>query len=68
MPFAATWMDLEMIILSEVRQRERHVPYDITYMWNLKKNHRNELISKTETDSQTEKTNLRLTMGKGWEG
>ena len=37
MPFAATWMDLEMIILSEVRQRERHVPYDITYMWNLKK-------------------------------
>ena len=22
MPFAATWMDLEMIILSEVRQRK----------------------------------------------
>ena len=32
MPFAATWMDLEMIILSEVRQ----ISYDITYMWNLK--------------------------------
>ena len=35
MPFAATWMDLEMIILSEVGQRQ--ISYDITYMWNLKK-------------------------------
>ena len=24
MPFAATWMDLEMIILSEVSQTEKH--------------------------------------------
>ena len=30
MPFAATWMDLEIIILSEVR--ESQIPYDITYM------------------------------------
>ena len=38
MPFAATWMDLEMIILSEVKsERERQIPYDITYMWNLQK-------------------------------
>ena len=29
MPFAATWMDLEIIILSEVRQRQRS--YDIAY-------------------------------------
>ena len=48
MPFAATWMDLEIIILSAVRQ----ILYDITYMWNLKYN-TNELICKTETDSQT---------------
>ena len=34
MPFAATWMDLD-IILSE--DRERQISYDITYMWNLKK-------------------------------
>ena len=35
MPFAAIWMDLEIIILSEVI-RERQISYDITYMWNLK--------------------------------
>ena len=35
MPFAATWMNLEMIILSEVRQKQ--ISYDIIYKWNLKK-------------------------------
>ena len=34
-PFAVTWMDLEMIILREVSQRQ--IPYDFPYMWNLKK-------------------------------
>ena len=34
MPFAATWMDLEITMLSEVSQTTL---YDITYMWNLKK-------------------------------
>ena len=43
-------MDLEVIILSEVRQRK--IPYDIIYMWNLKYN-TNEPIYKIETDSQT---------------
>ena len=52
MPFAATWMVREAITLSEVSQTERQIPYDIPYMWNLKYD-TNELIYKTETDSQT---------------
>ena len=34
LPFVATCMDLEIIILSEVRLRQI---CDITYMWNLKR-------------------------------
>ena len=33
-------------------ERERQIPYDITYMWNVKYD-TNEHIYKTETDSQT---------------
>ena len=36
MPFAATWMDLEIITLSEVIQTERQTSHDITPMWKLK--------------------------------
>ena len=35
MSFAATCLDPEIIILSEVR--ERQILYDITYTWNLNK-------------------------------
>ena len=38
--------------------------YDITYMQNLK-NYTNEFIYKTEIDTQMQKTNLRLSKGKG---
>ena len=48
MPFAATWVYLKLIILSELSQRQ--ISYDITYMWNLK-NDTNELIYKTEIAS-----------------
>ena len=34
---------MDLIILSEVSQRGQ-IPYDITYMWYLKKNDENELI------------------------
>ena len=50
MPFVATWMDLDIIILSAMTERERQIPYDITYIWNLKYD-TNNLIYETETDS-----------------
>ena len=37
LPFVITWMNLEGITLSEISQTERQILYDITYMWNLKK-------------------------------
>ena len=61
LPFAATWMDLEIIILSEVSQKEKE-KYNITYIWNVKYD-TNELIYKRETDSQAQRTNLWDTKG-----
>ena len=61
MPFAATWMDLEIIIPNEMSDRERQILSVITYMWNLK--YTDELICKT--DSETEKKILWLPKGKG---
>ena len=43
------------------------MPYDITYMWNLKYD-TNEQIYKIETDSQTERTDLWLPRGRGERG
>jgi len=36
MPFAATWMNLEIIILSKP-DRKRQMSFDIVCIWNLKK-------------------------------
>ena len=64
MAFAATWMFPE-ITLSEVCQTVRHKTlYVTTYIWNLKKAY-NELICRTEIDSQTQK-NLCLPKETGW--
>ena len=45
-------------------ERERQIPCHIIYMWNLK-NDTNEPIYKTETDSQTQRTDLWLPWGRG---
>ena len=59
MPFAATWIDLEINILNEVSQEEKDKCHMILmwnlityYMWNLKYNI-HELMYEAETDSQT---------------
>ena len=51
-------------------ERKRQIPYDITYVWNL--NHdTNELTYETETDSQTQRSELwlprRKSGGMNWE-
>ena len=49
MPFSATWMDLEIFILSEVTQRKTNI---IWYHLYVEIYDINELICETETDSQ----------------
>ena len=66
LPFAATWMDLEIIILSQVR-RERQIQCHITYMWNLEHD-KNEHIYNTETDSQTQRYRYRYLQTCGCQG
>ena len=62
-PFAATWTDLEIIILSEVSQTYKDKYHMISYMWNLIKSDINEFIYKTNRFSQISKSNLRVTKG-----
>ena len=50
--FLATWMDLEIIMLSEVSHTMTPTSTAITDMWNLKKG-QTELLCRTDADSQT---------------
>ena len=63
MPFAAIWMELEIVILSEVSQTKKE-KYHIPYMQNLKRNETNELIFRIETNLQTQRMNLWLPGGR----
>ena len=49
--FAATWMELEIIILSEINQKDKYPM--ISLICEIFKTDTNELIYKTVTDSQT---------------
>ena len=50
MPFAATWVDLEIVILCEVRHRKTNMILFICGI--LKKKSTNELIYKTKVESR----------------
>ena len=53
MPFAATWMDLEIVVLSEVIQTEKEKYHMAFLTWSLTRNDTNELTYKTERNTQT---------------
>ena len=65
MPFAVTWMDLEIGIQSEVSQKEKDKHHLILLKCGIQKNGRDELMCKAEIESQMQKTNLWLPRGKG---
>ena len=50
MPFAATWIDLEIVIFSEVSQPEKDKYHMISLICGILKNDTNKLIYKTEID------------------
>ena len=59
MPFAVTWVDLEIIMLSEVCHIEKKY-HLISLTYGIQKKDTNELIYKAEIDSQIQKTVLWL--------
>ena len=63
MPFAATWMQLEIIVLSEVSQEGNDKYHMISRVCRISIRH-NCSYHKTETDSQTQRTDLWLPRGK----
>ena len=67
MPFAAKWMELEITIVSEVSQKDKYPMISlICGIWNMTQ------MNRTETDSQTWRTDLWLPRGRGlaegWSG
>ena len=64
--FAVPWIYLKIIILSEVCQMHKY--HMLFFYKKSKKKDTNELIYKTEIDSQTQKTNFGLPKGKGERG
>ena len=65
MGFAATWMNIEIIILSEVSQTMRHQHQVLSFTCGILKKGHNELLCRTDSDSQTLK-NLWFPNETGW--
>ena len=67
MPFAATWIELQIILLSEVNQKEKDKYHMISLIFKSKIGHK--WNYETETDSQTWRTDSWLPSRTGsWRG
>ena len=63
MLFATTWMDLEVIIWSEVRsERETQTSNDTAYMWKLKKSYKRTYLQNRKRVTDVE-SNLMVNAG-----
>ena len=57
LPFAATWMGLEGIMLSEISQTEKDNYCRISLMWGKQKIQQTSKYNKKGADSQIQRTN-----------
>ena len=68
MPFAATWVNLEIITINEMSERERQTLYAITYTWNLKYGTNELIYEKKQIHRHREQTcGYRSGRGMDWE-
>ena len=64
--FSETWMDLETVIQSEVSQKEKNKYCIIPLICGMQKNDTDELICKTEIETQPQRMDIWIPAGK-WE-
>ena len=67
MPFAATWMQLETVIQSEVSQKEKNKYHILTHICGIQKNGIDDLICKTEVENKCMDTKGERGDVKNWE-
>ena len=61
--FVVRWMDLESVIQSEVRQKEKNKYRMLTHIYGIQKNGTGELVCKAEIETQMQRTNVRTPSG-----
>ena len=69
MPFAATWMDIEIIILSEVSQKEKDKYHILMHICGTQKNGTDEPVCRAEIETDVENKRMDTKGGKqqgGW--
>ena len=66
MPFAATWMDLEIVILSEVSQTQKDKYHKISFICGIKYRTQMNLFTKEKQTHRHRKQTYGYQRGKGW--